>query len=99
MSRRFRRREGRPSRVPSMVKALLLLLAANSLSAGSSATANTPKTATDFQTSIAAIETRTGGRIGVAAVDTSSGKRLDHRSQERFPMCRSEEQTSELQSH
>ena len=70
-----------------MVAALLLLLAANSLSAGSSATANTPKTATDFQTSIAAIETRTGGRIGVAAVDTSSGKRLDHRSQERFPMC------------
>src|SRR5262252_1328266 len=86
MPRRFRRGEGRPSRIPSMVAALLLLLAANSLPAGSSAAANTPGT-TDFQNRIAAIETRTGDRIGVAALDTGSGKRLDNRSQERFPMC------------
>ena len=36
---------------------------------------------------IAAIEARTGARIGVAALDTASGKRLDYRSEERFPMC------------
>jgi Beta-lactamase class A len=33
------------------------------------------------------IEERTGARIGVAALDTASGKRLDYRSEERFPMC------------
>ena len=40
-----------------------------------------------FQDRIAATEKRTGGRIGVAALDTGSGKHLDHRSEERFPMC------------
>ena len=40
-----------------------------------------------FHDKIAAIEKRTGARIGVAALDTDSGKRLDHRSDERFPMC------------
>jgi Beta-lactamase class A len=38
-------------------------------------------------TRIAAIETRTGGRIGVAALDTSNSKRIDYRPEERFPMC------------
>ena len=38
-------------------------------------------------TRIAAIETRTGGRIGVAALDTSNGKRIDYRPEERFPLC------------
>jgi beta-lactamase class A len=36
---------------------------------------------------IAEIEERTGARIGLAALDTGSGKRLDYRSEERFPMC------------
>jgi beta-lactamase class A len=70
-----------------MVAALLLLFAANSPPGGSSAAANTPGTTSDFQNRIAAIETRTAGRIAVAALDTGSGKRLDYRSQERFPMC------------
>ena len=59
-----------------MVAALLLLLAATP-----------PGTTSDFAKSIAAIEAKTGSRIGVAALDTGSGKRLDHRSEERFPMC------------
>ena len=42
---------------------------------------------THFEDRIAAIEQRTGGRIGVAVLDTGSGKRLDYRSEERFPMC------------
>src|SRR6516162_6747937 len=41
----------------------------------------------DFEGRIVAIEQRTGARIGVAALDTGSGKRLDYRSEERFPMC------------
>jgi len=60
-----------------MVAALLLLLAASS-TAGSTS---------DFANRILSIEQRTGARIGVAALDTGSGKRLDYRSQERFPMC------------
>ena len=59
-----------------MVVALLLLLAAN-----------TPGSTSDFANGIRSIEERTGARIGVAALDTDRGKRLDYRSEERFPMC------------
>jgi beta-lactamase class A len=59
-----------------MVASLLLLLAASKL--GST---------TDFTNRIQSIEQRTGARIGVAALDTGNGKRLDYRSEERFPMC------------
>src|SRR6266581_4115621 len=72
----LRRGEGRPSGVSSMVAALLLLLAAS-----------TPGSTSDFANRIPSIEQRTGARIGVAALDTGSGKRLDYRSEERFPMC------------
>jgi beta-lactamase class A len=59
-----------------MVAALLLLLAAS-----------TPGSTSDFANRIVSLEERTGARIGVAALDTGNGKRLDHRSDERFPMC------------
>ena len=59
-----------------MVAALLLLLAAS-----------TPGSISDVPNRIRLIEERTGARIGVAALDTASGKRLDYRSEERFPMC------------
>src|SRR6476646_3000514 len=72
----LRRGERRPSRLSSMVAALLLLLAAN-----------TPGSTSEFANRILSIEERTGARIGVAALDTGSGKRLDYRSEERFPMC------------
>ncbi len=36
---------------------------------------------------IKAIESRLGGRLGVAALDTGSGRRIEHRANERFPMC------------
>lgn len=36
---------------------------------------------------IAAIETHLGGRLGVAALDMGSGWRIEHRADERFPMC------------
>jgi beta-lactamase class A len=60
-----------------MVVVFVLLLAA----------ASTSTAHTEFENRIAAIEARTGGRIGVAALDTGSGKHLDYRSEERFPMC------------
>jgi beta-lactamase class A len=59
-----------------MVAGLLLFLAAS-----------TPGSASDFANRLLAIEKRTGARIGVAASDTSNGNHLDHRSEERFPMC------------
>ena len=59
-----------------MVAAFLLLLAVS-----------TPGSTSDFPNRILSIEQRTGARIGVAALDTGSGKRLDYRSEERFPMC------------
>lgn len=36
---------------------------------------------------LAALETRSGGRLGVAALDTGSGRWLEHRAGERFPLC------------
>jgi beta-lactamase class A len=59
-----------------MVAALLLLLAASA-----------PGSTSDFANRILSIEERTGARIGVGALDTANGKRLDYRSEERFPMC------------
>ena len=59
-----------------MVAILLVLLGASA-----------PRAKADFAESIATIEAKTGSRIGVAALDTGSGKRLDYRSEERFPMC------------
>jgi beta-lactamase class A len=59
-----------------MVAVVLLLIAAS-----------TPAPVSDFANRILSVEQRTGARIGVAALDTGSGKRLDYRSEERFPMC------------
>src|SRR5215472_15243655 len=42
---------------------------------------------THFANRIVSVEQRTGARIAVAALETGSGKRLDYRSEERFPMC------------
>jgi beta-lactamase class A len=36
---------------------------------------------------LAALEARSGGRLGVVAVDTASGVRIHHRADERFPFC------------
>jgi beta-lactamase class A len=36
---------------------------------------------------LAAIEAREGGRLGVAILDAETGSKLEHRSDERFPMC------------
>jgi beta-lactamase class A len=36
---------------------------------------------------LAALEARVGGRLGVTVLDTGTGRRLDHRGEERFPLC------------
>ena len=36
---------------------------------------------------LAALEKAHGGRLGVAILDTATGRRVDHRGEERFPMC------------
>ena len=36
---------------------------------------------------LAALERRYGGRLGVAILDARSGRRINHRGEERFPMC------------
>ena len=36
---------------------------------------------------IAALEARSGGRLGVAVLDTGTGQRFGRRADERFPMC------------
>jgi beta-lactamase class A len=36
---------------------------------------------------LAALEARSGGRLGFAAVDVATGRTLLHRADERFPMC------------
>ncbi len=69
-----------------MVAALFLLVAASTSPDGLGAV-KTKGSTSDFANRIGTVETRMGGRIGVAALDTGSGKRLDHRSEERFPMC------------
>jgi len=39
------------------------------------------------QAQLADLERHAGGRLGVFVLDTSSGARIDHRANERFPMC------------
>ena len=36
---------------------------------------------------LAVLERRHGGRLGVAVLDVDSGRRINHRGEERFPMC------------
>ncbi|MDB5591567.1 class A beta-lactamase [Enterovirga sp.] len=36
---------------------------------------------------LAALEARTGGRIGAALLDTATGRAVRHRADERFPLC------------
>jgi beta-lactamase class A len=41
----------------------------------------------EWQSKLAALERRHGGRLGVSVLDMESGRRVGHRADERFPMC------------
>jgi beta-lactamase class A len=43
--------------------------------------------ASSLESDLAAVEAKSGGRLGVAVLDTASGARTDHRGNERFPLC------------
>jgi beta-lactamase class A len=45
------------------------------------------KPATGPVEQLAALERRHGGRLGVAVLDTVGGRRINHRGEQRFPMC------------
>jgi beta-lactamase class A len=74
----FRRSERRPSRISSVVAALVCtaLFAISSTSGANHA-----------EDRIAEINARVGGRIGVAALDTGTGQHIEYKANERFPMC------------
>lgn len=40
-----------------------------------------------WQTQLAALEKKHGGRLGVSALNTADGRRIGYRAQERFPVC------------
>ena len=42
---------------------------------------------TSIQTKLADLEASSGGRLGLVAIDTANNKRIQYRSEERFPFC------------
>ncbi|MFZ0266106.1 class A beta-lactamase [Caulobacter sp.] len=49
--------------------------------------ATTARLTSGISRGIAALEVRSGGRLGVAVLDTATGKTFAHRADERFAMC------------
>jgi beta-lactamase class A len=68
---------GRRRLVESLLVSPLLLLSRGADAAG----------ATDWAARLAAIEARTGGRLGVVVLDGAIGRSTGYRADERFPMC------------
>ncbi len=62
-------------------------LAASLFGAGLSRPRPARAFASSLESDIAAIEPRSGGRLGVVILDTASGARAGHRTDERFPLC------------
>jgi beta-lactamase class A len=65
-------------------RALLLAAASSPLLGACAATA---RPAAAAQARLAALETRSGGRLGVFALNTANGTHITHRGDERFPLC------------
>lgn len=65
-----------------------LLLAASVLPLAGACTAWSAKGAEqDASAQLAALESASGGRLGVAGFNTATGARVQHRADERFPLC------------
>jgi beta-lactamase class A len=56
-------------------------------SAGQASAAAAARMTSGISRSMAALEARSGGRLGVAVLDTATGKTFGHRADERFAMC------------
>ncbi|OYO26555.1 class A beta-lactamase [Janthinobacterium sp. PC23-8] len=67
----------------------LLILAGTALLCPGALLHAAPNTTTvaQAQAQLAALEQAAGGRLGVSALHTGSGARVEHRADERFPMC------------
>lgn len=61
-----------------------VLLSTRSLHAGAGTTQVVPS---HPLARLAALQEAHGGRLGVSILDTATGRRIDHRAEERFPMC------------
>jgi beta-lactamase class A len=69
-------------------KRRLLVLFGGALAAGGAAAAEPPALGgAALRKAVAAIEARSGGRLGVAVLDTADGRRFGWKADERFPMC------------
>lgn len=55
--------------------------------AGPATSAATARLTSGISRSMAALEARSGGRLGVAVLDTHTGKTFAHRADERFALC------------
>jgi len=76
------------SSVPRAASVMLLLSLPLQAASPNRGTALTQAVAPDrFTAALAALEARSGGRLGVAVLDTGSGRLLEHRGGERFPLC------------
>ncbi len=72
--------------IPVTTRRDLLLAAAGLFAAGRAAGAQ-DRASSAASAALAALETRTGGRLGVGLLDTGSGRIAGHRLDERFAMC------------
>ena len=80
-------RNGTAPKIPAMS---MLVLSRRRLLAGASATLICGRAAAAFspvQAKLAAVEFSVGGRLGLAALDVASDRRIDYRSDHRWPMC------------
>ncbi len=75
------------SKIHSPVRRTLLLAIASTPFTSACTPWLTALEASSPQTRLATLETDSGGRLGVAAVDTADGTQLNHRANERFPLC------------
>lgn len=72
--------------IPVTTRREVLLAAAGLFAAGRAAGAQ-DRASSVASAALAALETRTGGRLGVGLLDTGSGRIAGHRLDERFAMC------------
>jgi beta-lactamase class A len=70
--------------ISTLTRRTLLASAIATIASNAMAASSEPP---DFATRIAAIQARTGGRVGVCLLDTGSGRALQFHADERFAMC------------
>lgn len=75
------------SKIHSPVRRTLLLAIASTSLTSACTSWLSDRDASSAQTRLAALETESSGRLGVVALNTADGTQLNHRANERFPLC------------